>query len=193
MPLRGGSILIHQPLFPLKPVLDSPLIFNGIDGQPIHDNTSLLTSIYSTAQTLWHTTTPINFNFEITNLPTGQLAEGTITSYNSNGTPKTATITIDDDANGVGWFVDSTPGDSSEFQGVGMYGSGGVGEYFQATANSTAAGKYDLLTTILHEMGHTLGIIKGSSRDTCKKVPLRLKCLFCIVFSFTTLWSVDIC
>jgi hypothetical protein len=67
-----------------------------------HTNTSILTSLYSTAQSIWHTTTPIDLNFAITNLPTGQLAEATITGYNPNGTPKTATITIDDDANGVG-------------------------------------------------------------------------------------------
>jgi large repetitive protein len=77
---------------------------------PTHDNTFLLTSIYSTAQSIWHSNTAIDLNFAITNLPTGQLAEGTITSYNTNGTPKTATITIDDDANGIGWFLDTTPG-----------------------------------------------------------------------------------
>jgi hypothetical protein len=60
---------------------------------------------------------PTFFNFAITNLPTGQLAKATITGYDTNGRPKTATINIDDDANGVGWFVDSTPGDSSEFRG----------------------------------------------------------------------------
>jgi hypothetical protein len=114
---------------------------------------NLITDIYNTAQTLWHTTTPIDLNFAITNLPTGQLAEGTITSYNPNGTPKTATITIDNDANGVGWFLDTTPQDNSEFTEVD--------NYLQATANSAAAGKYDLLTAILHEMGHTLGIING--------------------------------
>jgi hypothetical protein len=87
--------------------------------------------------------------------PTGHLAEGSITSYNPNGTPKTATITIDDDANGVGWFIDTTPGDNSEFTGTDTY--------LQATPNSPASGKYDILTTILHEMGHTLGIINGYS------------------------------
>jgi hypothetical protein len=127
-----------------------------------HDNTSLLTSIYSTAQSIWHTTTPINLNFEITNLPTGQLAEGTITSYNTNGTPKTATITIDDDANGIGWFLDTTPQDASEFR-PGDGGTGGLGDYYIADPNSPAAGKYDILTAILHEMGHTLGIINGYS------------------------------
>jgi PKD domain/Bacterial Ig domain len=120
-----------------------------------HDNTSLLTSIYSIAQTFWHTTTSIDLAFKIQDLPTGQLAEGTITSYNTNGTPKTATITIDNDANGVGWFLDTTPQDNSEFTGVD--------NYLQATPNSPAAGKYDLLTAILHEMGHTLGIINGYS------------------------------
>jgi hypothetical protein len=102
----------------------------------------------------------LNKNFAITNLPTGQLAEGTITSYNTNGTSKTATITIDDDANGVGWFIDTTPGDSSEFR-RGDGGTEGLGDYYIANPNSAAAGKYDLLTAILHEMGHTLGIING--------------------------------
>jgi large repetitive protein len=78
-----------------------------------HDVTPILSNIYNTAQTLWYTNTPIDLNFDIPNLPTGQLAEGTITSYNINGTPKTATITIDDDANGVGWFLDTTPLDFS--------------------------------------------------------------------------------
>jgi hypothetical protein len=111
------------------------------------------------AISLWqqqlHSTTPIDLTFEIKNLPTGHLAEGSITSYNPNGTPKTATITIDDDANGVGWFIDTTPQDNSEFTGTD--------NYLQATPNSAASGKYDLLTAILHEMGHTLGIINGYS------------------------------
>jgi hypothetical protein len=115
-----------------------------------------LTQLQSTLATYWNFPTDLNLNFEITNLPTGQLAEATITSYNNNnGTPKTATITIDDDANGVGWFLDTTPQDNSEFTGVD--------NYLQATPNSAASGKYDLLTTILHEMGHTKGIINGYS------------------------------
>jgi hypothetical protein len=121
-----------------------------------HDNTYELNNIYFTAQTLWHTTTPIDLNFAITNLPTGQLAEATITGYDQIGRPNTATISIDDDANGVGWFIDTTPGDSSEFTGTDTY--------FQATPNSPASGKYDLLTAILHEMGHTLGFINGYSQ-----------------------------
>jgi DNA/RNA endonuclease G (NUC1) len=120
-----------------------------------HDKTSnLLTNIFSTAQSIWQSV-PINLTFELTNLPKGQLAEAQISEFGANGAPTKATIFIDDDANGVGWFLDSTPQDNSEFTGTDTY--------FQATPNSPASGKYDLLTTILHEMGHTLGIINGYS------------------------------
>jgi Bacterial Ig domain len=124
---------------------------------PIHDSSpNVITNIYNTAQTLWQANTDLNLTFNITNLPTGQLAEATITSYNNNGTPNAATISIDDDANGIGWFIDTTPQDNSEFTGTDTY--------FQATPNSPASGKYDLLTAILHEMGHTLGFINGYSQ-----------------------------
>jgi hypothetical protein len=137
----------------LPSLVSSQQLFSG---NLSHDNTSLLTSIYSTAQTLWHTNTDLNLNFTITNLPTGQLAEATITGYDTSGRPNTATISIDTDANGVGWFIDPTPQDNSEFRA-------GTGTYFTAAPNSAAAGKYDLLTAILHEMGHTLGFINGYS------------------------------
>jgi PKD repeat protein len=128
-----------------------------ISGYLDHNSSpNVLTNIYSTAQSIWHSNTNLNLNFEITNLPTGQLAEATITGYDQLGRPNAATISIDDDANGVGWFIDITPGDSSEFTGTDTY--------FQATPNSPASGKYDLLTAILHEMGHTLGFINGYSQ-----------------------------
>ncbi len=152
-----------EPVFTQTEHMDSQASFSRIDGQPIHSNISnLLTNIYSTARSIWHSNTSIDLNFAISNLPSGQLAEATITSYNTNGTPKTATITIDDDANGVGWFIDTTPEDNSEFRRRDG-GTGGLGDYFIADSNSEASGKYDLLTAILHEMGHTLGIINGYS------------------------------
>jgi PKD domain/Bacterial Ig domain len=157
------SVIVNNFDFPEVSLPSSISDQQFFQGHLEHNTTSnLLTNIYSTAQSIWHSNTAIDLNFAITNLPTGQLAEATITGYDNLGRPNTATITIDDDANGVGWFVDSTPGDSSEFRaGVGELGSGGVGEYFQA--DSAAYGKYDLLTAILHEMGHAFGIINGYS------------------------------
>jgi hypothetical protein len=51
------------------------------------------------------------------------------------------TILIDADAAGYGWFVDETPKDDVEF----------------ADGSSDATGKMDLLTVVMHEIGHVLG------------------------------------
>jgi hypothetical protein len=54
------------------------------------------------------------------------------------------TIYVDVTAAGYGWFVDPTPADDSEF-GLGA-------------ADGTAAGRMDLLTVVMHELGHVLGL-----------------------------------
>ncbi|GAB1539092.1 hypothetical protein NUACC21_17570 [Scytonema sp. NUACC21] len=96
-----------------------------------------------------------NINLEIKDLPTGQLAEAQITNYDSLGRPNGGTLLIDTDANGVGWFIDTTPWENSEFSQTLTDSA------FRATTG-VAALKYDLLTTILHEMGHLVGIINGN-------------------------------
>jgi hypothetical protein len=50
-------------------------------------------------------------------------------------------IWIDDDAAGQGWYIDASPADDSEF----------------AASEGPAAGKVDLLTILMHELGHILG------------------------------------
>ncbi|MCH8839939.1 MAG: hypothetical protein IH831_04545 [Planctomycetes bacterium] len=67
------------------------------------------------------------------------------------GTAQDGLITVDVNANGVGWFVDATPLENSEFS-VGLGATS-----LLATAGSAAAGRYDLLTVVAHEMGHLLG------------------------------------
>jgi large repetitive protein len=116
-----------------------------------------LTQLQSTLATYWNVSTNLNLTFNIANLPVGQLAEATIAGYDSLGRPNAATITLDNDANGVGWFIDTTPDENSEFTTQLATAA------YQATINSPAYGKYDLLTTILHETGHALGIINGYS------------------------------
>ena len=101
--------------------------------------------------------TPFNLKIEIADLPTGQLAEATITGYNTFGRPNSGTLTLDINGNGVGWFIDTTPEDNSEFT------TQLADTAYKATADSAAYGKYDLLTTILHELGHLNGIIRGNS------------------------------
>jgi large repetitive protein len=101
-------------------------------------------------------TTPFNLNIEITDLPTGQLAEANITRFDPTGLPTSGTLTLDTDANGLGWFIDGTPWDNAEF------GTLNAETFFRATLGSAAYGHYDLLTTILHELGHLAGLISGN-------------------------------
>ena len=60
------------------------------------------------------------------------------------------TISIDANAAGHGWFVDPTPGANEEFDQQ-------VSQGLLADANGPAADRMDLLTVVLHEMGHVLG------------------------------------
>src|SRR5262249_59658942 len=53
------------------------------------------------------------------------------------------TVWLDDDAAGWGWFVDPTPRNDSEFTTPGNQGE---------------QGRMDLLTVLMHEMGHALAL-----------------------------------
>ena len=79
--------------------------------------------------------TAFDINLLVKDLPTEQLAEAQITKYDSQGRPIGSNIFIDSDANGKGWFIDSTPLDNSEFV------SSNAANYFQADTNSAAYGK----------------------------------------------------
>lgn len=73
-----------------------------------------------------------------------------------------------DNSGTLPWFFDSTPTDSSEFQGYTEYKQdlgGGlmiVGEEAVALPGP-AAGSYDLYTVALHEIGRALGIVSGDN------------------------------
>ena len=61
-------------------------------------------------------------------------------------------VLIDDDGAGYGWFVDVTPGDDAEFAAA-------VGRTERVAAPGTpAADRMDLLTVVMHELGHVLGL-----------------------------------
>ena len=67
------------------------------------------------------------------------------------------TIRIDHDADGRGWFVDSSPQDHSEF--ALPAGEGKV----IASPGSQAYGRMDLLSAVTHEIGHILGFDHADS------------------------------
>jgi Matrixin len=69
------------------------------------------------------------------------------------GEGSTATITLDQNAAGHGWYVDPTPLDNSD-----DYLPTSDASVWQAKAGSAAAGKMDMLSVLLHEYGHALGL-----------------------------------
>jgi hypothetical protein len=62
------------------------------------------------------------------------------------------TVYIDVNAAGYGWFLDSTPADDSEF---GLERTNGL---LPTNENEVAFGRMDLLTVLMHEIGHVLGL-----------------------------------
>ncbi len=76
---------------------------------------------------------------------------------NSGGSSSANLIQLDLNAAGHGWFMDVTPHEDEEFAATPLT------QELRASAASPASGRVDLLTAVMHEMGHILG--HGHSHD----------------------------
>ncbi|MFZ4528874.1 MAG: matrixin family metalloprotease, partial [Undibacterium curvum] len=88
-------------------------------------------------------------------------ASGSLTNFSdlagtavgqTTGQGKDAQITLDSNAAGHGWFIDSTPDQNDEFLPTSNP------DVWIAKSGSAADGKMDMLSVLLHEYGHALGI-----------------------------------
>jgi hypothetical protein len=68
-------------------------------------------------------------------------------------------IVVDSDAAGRGWFIDDTPLDDVEF------GNLISSTQLQTDPGGAPAGHFDLLTLVMHEMGHGIGLDDQSAAD----------------------------
>jgi hypothetical protein len=98
----------------------------------------------------------MTFSVLVATLPAGELGETRVTAWNDNGVPTAATIVLSPDGAGLGWYVDSVPDDDSPFTNALNVAS------LSAAPGSAAFGRYDLLTAILHELGHVEGFIPNN-------------------------------
>jgi hypothetical protein len=80
-------------------------------------------------------------SLNVADLPAGALGQTTSTS-----------ITLDTNAAGHNWYIDTTPWDNSEFLPTSNPYE------WVAKEGSAAYGKMDMLSVLLHEYGHALGI-----------------------------------
>ena len=107
-----------------------------------------------------------NVNYAISDLPSSYL-----------GLAEENTIYLDRDAAGHGWFVDPTPADDLEFDPYTL----------SATDDSPAANRVDLLTTVMHEMGHLLGYDHADNDLMSAILPLGVRRLAAVDEVFATL------
>ena len=121
--------------------------------QSVVDSSTLsqeqLDSVVSAATSRW----------EATGLTSDQLArlrgmKFEVAAMNGDRLGETAgdVIHVSNNAGGNGWFIDASPQSDALFNTV----TAATRRYTESTASP--AGKVDLLTTILHEMGHALGL-----------------------------------
>lgn len=116
--------------------------------KPISVSSSELQHIINTAVNRWLQTGLNDAQIEIlnsTSISLGELNNLKLAEHDGNH------IIIDNDGGGKGWFVDQSPYGNDEFVQVS-------GDHFVASTTSSAAEKYDLLTVVMHELGHALNI-----------------------------------
>ncbi|WP_187782162.1 Ig-like domain-containing protein [Gimesia chilikensis] len=115
---------------------------------------SSIDQVMDTALSIWQDALgmdePLDIQLVITDLGGTQLGEGQITAVDEQGRPVAGIVTLDDDAAGLGWYSDIS---TTAFGGGELEG----GVSYTADINSDAVGHYDLLTVLLHEIGHVAG------------------------------------
>jgi hypothetical protein len=156
--------------------------FSGLNGGSAPSNAAgggNLVDIFNTAADVWEAfilddfTLTLNFGWA----PLTR-AKASHRLVNEGGTPHReteGTIRFDNDES-FSWFLDSTPHRSEEYQNlVGSTEDLGGGvinverRYSSSVSGSDAVGRFDLLQTAMHEIGHALGMSNANNAYIAEK------------------------
>ncbi|TWU32833.1 dockerin type I domain-containing protein [Novipirellula artificiosorum] len=109
------------------------------------------------AMSRWHSTDldlpEPTIHLRVESLGGTRLGYTTLDRIDQNGHPIEATIVIDDDAAGHGWFVDPTPSSDTEF----LVDTDGI----MKASEDPAIGRFDVLSVMQHELGHLYGFTES--------------------------------
>jgi VCBS repeat-containing protein/autotransporter-associated beta strand protein len=116
----------------------------GAEGSQVEINDEVLNKLVQAAIARWESA-----GLSETQLAAIRGADYRVADLDGNrlGSAESFLVTIDVDAAGHGWFVDSTPFDDSEFTATA-----------QGTYTASALMGVDMLSIIMHEQGHLLGL-----------------------------------
>ncbi len=159
----GGTVSFNQGTPPLPTTNPLPLLAapggvqaqgNDLWGDVLTGET--LDTIIAAAIQRWAATGLTDEQLAALNATTFEIAD---LGGNYLGLASGNVIRLDDNGNGLGWYVDLTPLSDEEF-------ASRVGETLLfADGTAAPAGQYDLLTTVMHEFGHVLGLGDGHAVD----------------------------
>lgn len=139
VPSAGSALLLDPPTSSLRTSL-APAPAAALTGRDLMPILTAALARLTMSSGIAHTAALADVKVHIADLPGNQL-----------GYAQGRTMWIDVDAAGYGWFVDQTPYDDREF--LKRVAARGLG----ATTTSPAYNRSDLLTVVMHEMGHLLG------------------------------------
>jgi hypothetical protein len=135
------------------PVVLTPLTAAGLLARDVDaDSNPVIKAVLDEALARWDTVT-FDSGDPLAALGAIQVVVDDLEGQEVARTRPDGTIVLDYSAAGHGWFVDADPFDDPlEFDADGV-----------AVPGSAADGRVDLLTAIMHEIGHTLGLPHGVS------------------------------
>ncbi len=154
---RGSTVIATGPLL-AGSASGASIVPNS--GGLLSNGSPALAAILLEAISIWQSVLgrplPLIPTVVVANLPPLVLGETYVGNWSKSGQPTDATILLSSDAGGAGWYDDAVTGSRDVFSQPLENNA------YAAGPGSAASGHFDLLTTLLHEIGHVEGFLPSN-------------------------------